>query len=84
MLSLFSWFNLSIFRLRCRTLICEGQHPIGPSFGLCVQHFVCYGYNQGIAGGLLTLDTFSEMFPQVNTLTTTGVQQHKNSTIQGK
>ncbi|GKZ66052.1 hypothetical protein AnigIFM50267_010891 [Aspergillus niger] len=45
--------------------------------------FVCYGYNQGVTGGLLTLESFAETFPQMNTLTTTGAQQHYNSTIQG-
>lgn len=46
--------------------------------------FVCYGYNQGVTGGLLTLESFAETFPQMNTLTTTGAQQHYNSTIQGR
>ncbi|PYI06706.1 general substrate transporter [Aspergillus sclerotiicarbonarius CBS 121057] len=45
--------------------------------------FVCYGYNQGVTGGLLTLQSFAKTFPQMNTLTTTGAQQHYNSTIQG-
>lgn len=46
--------------------------------------FVCYGYNQGVTGGLLTLNSFNEQFPQMNTLTTKGAQQHHNSTIQGE
>lgn len=46
--------------------------------------FVCYGYNQGVTGGLLTLNSFNQQFPQMNTLTTTGEQQHSNSTIQGE
>ncbi|KAJ5698848.1 hypothetical protein N7462_000853 [Penicillium macrosclerotiorum] len=46
--------------------------------------FVTYGYNQGVMGGLLTLKSFAETFPQINTLTTTGVEQQHNSTIQGK
>ncbi|KAH8429639.1 putative MFS sugar transporter [Aspergillus melleus] len=45
--------------------------------------FLCYGYNQGVTGGLLTLKSFSETFPEMNTLTTTGEQQRYNSTIQG-
>ncbi|KAJ5706743.1 general substrate transporter [Penicillium malachiteum] len=45
--------------------------------------FVTYGYNQGVTGGLLTLKSFVEEFPQMNTLTTTGAQEHYNSTIQG-
>lgn len=45
--------------------------------------FVTYGYNQGVMGGLLTLESFAHAFPQINTLTTKGAQQHHNSTIQG-
>ncbi|PYH78796.1 general substrate transporter [Aspergillus uvarum CBS 121591] len=45
--------------------------------------FVCYGYNQAVTGGLLTLESFIRTFPQMNTLTTTGAQQSYNSTIQG-
>ncbi|KAJ5917241.1 hypothetical protein N7466_010795 [Penicillium verhagenii] len=45
--------------------------------------FVTYGYNQGVTGGLLTLKAFSEQFPQMNTLTTTGAEERYNSTIQG-
>ena len=46
--------------------------------------FVCYGYNQGVTGGLLTLASFARQFPQMNTLTTEGAEQHYNSTIQGR
>ncbi|KAL3467280.1 general substrate transporter [Aspergillus heterothallicus] len=45
--------------------------------------FLCYGYNQGVTGGLLTLASFVKAFPSMDTLTTTGEQQHYNSTIQG-
>jgi hypothetical protein len=45
--------------------------------------FLCYGYNQGVTGGLLTLESFVKTFPSMDTLTTTGEEQHYNSTIQG-
>ncbi|KAL2799917.1 general substrate transporter [Aspergillus keveii] len=45
--------------------------------------FLCYGYNQGVTGGLLTLESFVRTFPSMDTLTTTGEEQHYNSTIQG-
>ncbi|KAL2817167.1 general substrate transporter [Aspergillus granulosus] len=45
--------------------------------------FLCYGYNQGVMGGLLTLEPFVKVFPAMDTLTTTGATQHYNSTIQG-
>ncbi|KAK5083307.1 hypothetical protein LTR70_008144 [Exophiala xenobiotica] len=45
--------------------------------------FLCYGYNQVTFGGLLTLDSFLEAFPQADTLNTTGAQRTKNSNVQG-
>lgn len=45
--------------------------------------FVCYGYNLSVAGGLLTLESFVRTFPELDTLHTTGAQQHRNSTVQG-
>ncbi|OBT65088.1 hypothetical protein VE03_05194 [Pseudogymnoascus sp. 23342-1-I1] len=45
--------------------------------------FLCYGYNQGVMGGLLTLDAFVRAFPQMDTLHTTGQEQLYNSNIQG-
>ncbi|KAJ6443578.1 MFS sugar transporter [Purpureocillium lavendulum] len=45
--------------------------------------FVTYGYNLSVAGGLLTLDSFVKTFPQLDTINTSGDQQHYNSTIQG-
>ncbi|KAL5365780.1 general substrate transporter [Aspergillus floccosus] len=45
--------------------------------------FVCYGYNMSVAGGLLTLETFNLQFPQMDTINTTGAQNHYNSQIQG-
>lgn len=46
--------------------------------------FLCYGYNQGVMGGLLTLDAFVRAFPQMDTLHTKGEQQLYNSNIQGQ
>jgi hypothetical protein len=45
--------------------------------------FTCYGYNLSVAGGLLTLDSFVETFPQLDTINTSGATQHYNATIQG-
>ncbi|OBT55385.1 hypothetical protein VE04_05399 [Pseudogymnoascus sp. 24MN13] len=45
--------------------------------------FLCYGYNQGVMGGLLTLDAFVRAFPQMDTLHTKGEAQLYNSNIQG-
>jgi len=46
--------------------------------------FLCFGYNQAVAGGVLTLESFVNTFPQLDTVNTTGAQAHYNSTIQGK
>lgn len=48
--------------------------------------FLCYGYNQTVAGGLLTQPAFYQQFPQIDTMSKdlTDAQQAHNSTIQGK
>lgn len=45
--------------------------------------FTCFGYNQAVAGGVLTLPSFIKAFPEMNTITTTGATQQFNSKIQG-
>jgi MFS family permease len=45
--------------------------------------FLCYGYNQAVLGGVLTLDSFVEAFPAMDTVHTEGQQQTKNANIQG-
>lgn len=45
--------------------------------------FMAYGYNQSVAGGLLTLRAFADQFPQMDTIFTTGAQQAYNAKIQG-
>jgi hypothetical protein len=45
--------------------------------------FLCYGYNQAVLGGVLTLDSFVEAFPAMDTVHTEGHQQTKNANIQG-
>ncbi|KFX96936.1 hypothetical protein O988_05101 [Pseudogymnoascus sp. VKM F-3808] len=45
--------------------------------------FITYGYNLSVTGGLLTLESFVETFPQLDTLNTKGAEQHHNSTMQG-
>ncbi|KAJ5713350.1 uncharacterized protein N7483_010531 [Penicillium malachiteum] len=45
--------------------------------------FTCYGYNMSVAGGLLTLPTFNNQFPRMDTIHTTGALEKENSTIQG-
>lgn len=43
-----------------------------------------FGYNMGAAGAVLSNASFNDQFPQINTVTTTGTERQKNSTIQGK
>lgn len=47
--------------------------------------FFLFGYDQGVMGGLLTLPTFVETFPEMDTISKhiTAEQKSKNSTIQG-
>lgn len=43
-----------------------------------------FGYNMGAAGAVLSNASFNDQFPRINTVTTTGTERQKNSTIQGK
>ncbi|CAD6591176.1 MAG: hypothetical protein ASARMPREDX12_005016 [Alectoria sarmentosa] len=52
--------------------------------------FLLFGYDQGVMGGLLTLNSFVKTFPEIDTTATTEMAQHLNasqkthrSTIQG-
>lgn len=47
--------------------------------------FVLFGYDQGVMSGLLTLDTFVESFPQMDTSSKslTGAQKAYHTKIQG-
>ena len=42
------------------------------------------GYNNAVAGGLLTLDSFVAVFPTIDTVHTKGAAQAHAATIQGK
>ena len=43
-----------------------------------------FGYNQAVAGGVLTTASFNRQFPEMDVIDATGPQKHYNSTIQGK
>lgn len=45
--------------------------------------FLCYGYNQAVFGGLLTLEDFVNTFPAMDTINTSGSQKTNNANIQG-
>lgn len=45
--------------------------------------YLLFGWNNGVAGGLLDLPAWIKTFPEIDTLTTTGAQQAHNSTLQG-
>lgn len=45
--------------------------------------YVCFGYNQAGLGGLLTEDNWVRIFPQIDTVNTTGATKSSNSTLQG-
>lgn len=42
-----------------------------------------FGYNNAVAGGLLSLPSWLAIFPQLDTATTTGAQKTHNSRLQG-
>lgn len=45
--------------------------------------YICFGYNLAVAGGMLTLQSFVDQFPQMDTISTKGAQNKLNSDIQG-
>ena len=45
--------------------------------------YILFGFNNGVAGGLLDLDSWIATFPRINTLTTTGETKSSNSRVQG-
>ncbi|KAJ5959854.1 General substrate transporter [Penicillium vulpinum] len=45
--------------------------------------FVLQGYDQAVANGLLTLGSFIAVFPQIDTVNTSGSEKAQNSKIQG-
>ncbi|KAJ7451117.1 general substrate transporter [Mycena latifolia] len=45
--------------------------------------FLLFGYNNAVAGGLLDLPAWVVLFPQIDTVHTTGAQKAHNSHIQG-
>ncbi|CAL5865983.1 uncharacterized protein PFLUO_LOCUS190 [Penicillium psychrofluorescens] len=52
-------------------------------WGVILPAYVLFGYNNGVAGGLLSLPSWTETFPRINTETTTGAVKAENSKIQG-
>ncbi|TVY82881.1 Sugar transporter STL1 [Lachnellula suecica] len=69
---------------------------MAPYFGLRGKHldaamiwavimpaYILFGYNNAVAGGLLSLPAWIETFPRINTYTTTGDVKTNNSRVQG-
>lgn len=46
--------------------------------------FLVQGYNQAMMNGFMTLPSFLDAVPEVDTTHTTGAQKSHNSTIQGE
>ena len=42
-----------------------------------------FGYNQAVAGGVLTTRSFQQQFPQIDTVNVKGAEQQHRATIQG-
>ncbi|PYI09512.1 aconitase [Aspergillus sclerotiicarbonarius CBS 121057] len=45
--------------------------------------FILFGYNQAVLGGLLSLPSWVSVFPDIDTIDTTGAQKSHNATSQG-
>lgn len=46
--------------------------------------FMLQGYDQAVANGLLTVDSFIQTFPQTDTVNTSGAQKSHNAIVQGR
>lgn len=44
--------------------------------------FILFGYNQSGIGGLLSVESWVETFPRIDTIHTKGAQKQNNSTVQ--
>lgn len=56
---------------------------LAQTFLVVLPSFVLFAYNQSGLGGLLSVESWVETFPQIDTINTTGAQKSHNSTIQG-
>ncbi|APA09218.1 hypothetical protein sscle_04g039880 [Sclerotinia sclerotiorum 1980 UF-70] len=45
--------------------------------------YILFGYNNAVAGGLLSLPAWIETFPRLNTITVVGIEKTSNSRLQG-
>ncbi|KAJ7037429.1 putative MFS sugar transporter [Mycena alexandri] len=52
-------------------------------WAVIMPSYLLFGYNNGVAGGLLDLPAWVALFPQIDTVNTTGAQKAHNSHIQG-
>lgn len=49
---------------------------------IALPSFVLFGYNQSGLGGLLSIESWVETFPEIDTIHTKGAQKSTNSTVQ--
>lgn len=72
----FTGFGTPLIGLRGKSL----QRAIATISGL---GFLLFGYDQGVLGGLLTLDSFVASFPSMDTVNTIGSIKSSNAKTQG-
>ncbi|KAM7215466.1 General substrate transporter [Rhypophila decipiens] len=53
------------------------------NLSVILPSYILFGYNHAVAGGLLTLPAWTETFPSIDTVNTTGEAKIANSTLQG-
>lgn len=62
----------------------RGRRLNAAIWALSMFAIMIFGYNQAVAGGVLTTASFNRQFPKMDVIDATGSQKHYNSTIQGK
>jgi hypothetical protein len=50
---------------------------------IVVPSFLLFGYNQSSIGGVLAFPSFTNTFPRIDTVNTTGSVKANNSNVQG-
>ena len=53
-------------------------------WALACFSIMIFGYNQSVAGGVLTTVSFQRQFPQMDTIDAKGAEEKHKATIQGK
>lgn len=78
LLAAVSFLSLSLIMMELRGAKLE----LAQMLMVVLPSFILFGYNQSGVGGLLSIESWVETFPQIDTIHTTGKEKSTNSTVQ--